>query len=520
MANFYDIELIPIILKRFKAEKVVISELSDWGLVSIIKEYAAKNNVSLTSIYSNENIPANFNDNTLKVLPNLREFDAIFLDDDPNWYTTYNELKIIKQNNEEFPLVFICNNIFPHKYRDSYSNPELIPDEFRNEFSKELSLNNNIKIRDEYYHAIEDNTAKNGVFTAINDFLAKNPSVGIMNIKFLNGITILYPKNSISQIRLSALSEEIDNYSLNTDNLSDSMIENQILSNYILNYNISDEEFSTIDEIKSELDEKEKIINDYEEKVKFHDEELSYKNTQITGVNSELSLKEAQIKNYESKLVNRENEINNLNNELKTVKEELSSLKYDINQKKQEYKNNEKESNNQISSQDNIDAEWDSKEDQLRKTEYELNCEKNKLKTIKQQFINQLAKSDNKEYCISCYKEEIKNNHLEIQYLKNDSLTKKILSPVAYLYLFVKSNPKELSLNYKLYKALKNSNCFDIGFYLNNNEDIRESNWCKYFSPELHYVCNGFNEHRKFNKKYFNRNSKKELLNYILTCNK
>ena len=69
-----------------------------------------------------------------------------------------------------------------------------------------------------------------------------------------------------------------------------------------------------------------------------------------------------------------------------------------------------------------------------------------------------------------------------------------------------------------MYKSLKNSKCFDIGFYLNNNPDLIESKWCKFFSPELHYVCKGFDEGRLFNKKYFNRNSKKELLKYILTC--
>ena len=124
---------------------------------------------------------------------------------------------------------------------------------------------------------------------------------------------------------------------------------------------------------------------------------------------------------------------------------------------------------------------------------------------------------ESNEYCIHCYKEKIENNNLEIEYLKNSSIIKR-LKVFEYLVLILKSNPKEIAINYKLYKALKNSKCFDIGFYLNNNKDIITSSWCKYFSPELHYVCNGFNEKRKFNKKYFNRNSKKELLTYIMKC--
>ena len=89
------------------------------------------------------------------------------------------------------------------------------------------------------------------------------------------------------------------------------------------------------------------------------------------------------------------------------------------------------------------------------------------------------AKLDNKDYCISCYQDEIENKHLEIEYLKNNTLVRKVLNPFAYVYLFFKSKPNDLLLNIKLYKSIKNSKCFDIGFYLNNNDDIQNSKWCK-----------------------------------------
>ena len=65
-----------------------------------------------------------------------------------------------------------------------------------------------------FFHAIDENTPKNGVLTAIEDFLMENSSIGIMDLYLLNGITILYLKNSISHIRLNKLlclkrSEEI-----------------------------------------------------------------------------------------------------------------------------------------------------------------------------------------------------------------------------------------------------------------------------------------------------------------------
>lgn len=285
------------------------------------------------------------------------------------------------------------------------------------------------------------------------------------------------------------------------------------------------------------------MIEDYENKIKLHEDELIYKDSQIESFESKLSLKNSKIKNMESILVNNETEINNLNNNIRVANNQVTTLKQNINQNNQNLKNKEIEYNAKISEanskinllKSNIsqieEIEVDLK-NQLQNANFQINnAEKlltlknnelmdkeRKLNSITQQYVNQLSKLDNKEYCINCFKEEINNNQLEIEYLKNENLTKKLLSPFGYLYLIFKSNPKNLHLNFRLYKAIKNSKCFDVGFYLNNNEDIKESKWCKYFSPELHYVCNGFDEKRKFNKKYFNRNSKKELLEYILNC--
>ena len=115
-----------------------------------------------------------------------------------------------------------------------------------------------------------------------------------------------------------------------------------------------------------------------------------------------------------------------------------------------------------------------------------------------------------------CYKEKISNMDVEIEYLKsNDKLGKKFFIPLAYAYLITKSNLREIGTNIKLYNILKNKDCFDIGYYLNKYPDLKKSKWCKYFSPELHYVCKGFSENRKINKKDLKHNSKKELIDYI-----
>ncbi|WP_407454706.1 hypothetical protein [Methanobrevibacter sp.] len=552
MFNYYDVDVIPIILNRFKVKEIVVCGKFDEQIL---------NQISECDVNSIQYISKDFNNNpkesSLTILPNLSNYDAIFINDDPNWYTVYNELKIIKETNKSnFPLVFICNNVFPHKRRDSYFYPELIPKEFRNNCSKDF-LYGDLTMYDGLFHAIDENTPNNGVLTAIEDFLSENNSIGVLNIKLVDGTTILYPKNSISIIRLGILNEELQGHDLELDVLLDNLVESQFLRDYFLQLDVSPADKEKLSKLELQLEEKEKIIGDYKDKVNLHDNELSYKDSQINGINSKLSLRDAQIKNIESKLINSENEISNLSKKLLIANNQIDSLKDKIDKEEKYYKNNELKLNNQISEANSLinslksdihqkeqiksnlnnklqiansqiketneqlankNINISKKDNQIKTKQKELIDMESKLNLIKRQYNNQFSKLDSKEYCISCYKEEIINNNLEIEYLKKDILLRKVLSPFSYLLLIFKSNPKELSLNFKLYNALKNSKCFDIGFYLHNNEDIVLSRWCKYFSPELHYVCNGFNEERKFNKKYFNRNSKEELLDYILKC--
>ena len=637
MVSYYDAKVIPKILKTFKVNTIVISGLTNKKILSEIKEY--------------KNIKY-IDNNPLNELSNLKNYDAIFIDDDANWYTLFNELEIIKKTNENFPLVFICNNKFPNKYRDSYVNPDIIPKEFRQNFTTKLPIcykNKKIMISDGFYHACEENTSKNGVLTAIEDFILHNNQIGIMDIKFIEEITILYPKVQINQKRIDSIIKNNDK--LVNININDTIIENQLLISYINKNNISN---INLDDLEIEISKKDSIIKDYENKVKNHDNELNYKNSQIKKLKSEINLNDSQIKNIESKLVNKNNKINTLqddlnkinsklvdkNNKINTLQDDLNKinsklvnkdneisilnnkeleLKNKINSlnqkiideknlnedKKSEiellnknlgeikrlkidveskYKNelsiinsqinflennlaekedlfNQKESNlidvqnklknsnehivslnNELSKKEelfnkkelnlknklndfseeinNKNSKIEYKDNLLRNKQLELNNKEEELKSLHHDYIKQLSKIENKEYCISCFKDEISNNHAEIRYLKNNTFTKKILSPIGYLYLIFKSKPKEISLNLKLFKTLKESECFDIGFYLNNNKDLIKSKWCKYFSPELHYVCNGFTERRTFNKKYFNRTTKEDLLNYLLNCNK
>ena len=118
MSKIYNSEIIPSILENFKTKDIVISGVKDVDLIKNILSYDANYTLINTANVNFDVISGN----PLEVLNNLNNYDAIFIDDDSNWYTIFTELNIVKDTNDEFPLVFICDNKFPNKRRDSYSH--------------------------------------------------------------------------------------------------------------------------------------------------------------------------------------------------------------------------------------------------------------------------------------------------------------------------------------------------------------------------------------------------------------
>lgn len=536
MLDFYKLNTIPIFFKNFKVKKVIISGLHNKNLTDEILKYDAEFTV-INYDYIHQNVKT-IKGNPLDVLANQKNYDAIFIDDDPNWFTVYNELNIIKKTNDEFPLVFICNNTFPHKRRDSYINPKIIPQEYQHESIEGLPLiykGTEIIIEDNYFHACEENTPKNGVLTAIEDFLNENGDVCLVKFNFIEDITILCPKCNISRIRIDKIKKESDDKKFNVENFSDILIENKLILSYLDKYNVK--------KLNSIVNTNNRIIKSYENKIKVQDSKLKFKDSQIIGVNSELNLKDLQIEDFESKLTNKnndiaylENKLQSANTEIKYLKKEVAEIKSLSKNKVADYKFKLNQNNEKINSLEKNLSETESKlskisselkvansslDNEIRKVNNlgnEIKSTKKLLNNVNQENIHNINKLKSKEYCIDCFQEKISNNELEIDYFKTQSLIKKFFSPFSYLYLLIKSSHNEISINFKLYQSLKNSKCFDIGYYLNNNADIKKSKWIKYFSPELHYVCRGFEEKRKFNKKYFNTNSKEELLEDLFTC--
>jgi len=192
MNRFWKTILLPII-EKIKAKHIV--EIGcDTGKNTInILEYCSKNNAKLSAI---DPVPKfdvkswklkygplfNFyQELSLNALPLIKNYDVVLIDGDHNWYTVYNELKIIEKTckDNSFPIIFLHDIGWPYGRRDLYYNPENIPLAYRQPYKKlgilpnQSSLTNEGGLNKYLYNSIYENNLKNGVLTAIEDFISE-----------------------------------------------------------------------------------------------------------------------------------------------------------------------------------------------------------------------------------------------------------------------------------------------------------------------------------------------------------
>ena len=141
-------------------------------------------------------------DASLNVLPNLGAFDAVLIDGDHNWYTVYHELDMIADHaaaHETSPIIFLHDLGWPYGRRDMYYDINRIPEEFRQPHAKNgISAKGDLS-EDGYNahldHALHEGGEKNGVATAVEDFLKERPEWESRTIDAYHGLGILFPKS-------------------------------------------------------------------------------------------------------------------------------------------------------------------------------------------------------------------------------------------------------------------------------------------------------------------------------------
>jgi len=124
-----------------------------------------------------------FKGRSLEVLRGMRrKFDCILIDGDHNWYTVYNELEIIREREllESGGAIFLHDVGWPWGRRDMYYSPENIPGKYRQPYAKKgivrgmSGLSETSTVLRHVNKAVREGGSRNGVLTAIEDFMRKN----------------------------------------------------------------------------------------------------------------------------------------------------------------------------------------------------------------------------------------------------------------------------------------------------------------------------------------------------------
>jgi predicted O-methyltransferase YrrM len=150
--------------------------------------------------------------NSLDALPNLAgAYDCILIDGDHNWYTVFNELRLIRQRGLLHPggMIFFHDVGWPYGRRDMYYQPNTIPPKFRKEYARKGMIRGQSQLAEhggmnqELCNAVCEGGPRNGVLTAIEDFIAQHPSdYNFCRVKAQYGLGIL-------QYRRKRLSEDL-----------------------------------------------------------------------------------------------------------------------------------------------------------------------------------------------------------------------------------------------------------------------------------------------------------------------
>jgi hypothetical protein len=136
-------------------------------------------------------------------LPNMALPDAVLIDGDHNYFTVSEDLRLIAQRAEgdQMPLVILHDVGWPLARRDSYHDPQRIPSEHRQPVAEDAFLvpdEPGIAQRGLYYKwtAEREGGPRNGVLTALEDFLDPRPELRVAYIAPFFGLAVVWHREA------------------------------------------------------------------------------------------------------------------------------------------------------------------------------------------------------------------------------------------------------------------------------------------------------------------------------------
>jgi hypothetical protein len=127
--------------------------------------------------------------------------DAVILDGDHNYYTVSEELRLLGERGDPLPLTICHDAGWPHARRDAYYSPELIPEPHRQPhvrlghlFPGDHEIHAGGLLFYSSHVAMHEGGPRNGVLTAIEDFVGVHPELRLATIPAFFGLAVIWPR--------------------------------------------------------------------------------------------------------------------------------------------------------------------------------------------------------------------------------------------------------------------------------------------------------------------------------------
>jgi hypothetical protein len=140
---------------------------------------------------------------SLEALYRREPADAVVIDGDHNYFTVTAELRLIAEraSGGRMPLIALHDVGWPHARRDTYYAPDRIPPEQRQPLMEDVLLapgepgaaSAGIPFR---WAAEREGGPRNGVLTAVEDFLSETPGLNFALVPAFFGLGIVWPEDA------------------------------------------------------------------------------------------------------------------------------------------------------------------------------------------------------------------------------------------------------------------------------------------------------------------------------------
>jgi hypothetical protein len=147
------------------------------------------------------------------VLDDLPPADAVLIDGDHNWYTVYGELQrleaTVHREAANLPLILLHDVAWPYGRRDMYYSPDRIPEQWRQPWARRGIAFGEIELLDDggmnrgLANALKEGGPRNGVLTAVEDFIAESElPLEFQKIPGFGGLGLLASRELLDSLSL------------------------------------------------------------------------------------------------------------------------------------------------------------------------------------------------------------------------------------------------------------------------------------------------------------------------------